>query len=473
MRFTIVTTYIAVILITLLLMTFYTLELLRGSLYDHEYVNMFTKANIISERVSQIWDNDVLVTADRFNDTVENSLAGTSIRGVITNTTYNIMYDTNKEAGLLGKVFMRDVLKSALEGEQTKLTETNETGGKMISVAVPVERDNQIIGCVYLVQNFTTIENTVSATKTSMILFSLLTIFIIGMLSVGISYIITSPILQFRKAAREISKGNFSIRMKVSGHNEMAQMSETFNYMCEELEQTETKRRKFVSDASHELKTPMAGIKLICDSIVNTENIDMPTVREFLGDMSEEVERLTRIVDRLLALTKLDGGGERLSVSQVDLVSLIECVIKKISPLAEKKDVMVYTEISEDAKKHIVLDYDKMFEAIYNVTDNAVKYAPEGGYVHISLSNDDKNAVIKIEDNGIGVPEAERDKIFERFYRLDDSRARDTGGTGLGLAIVKEAVLMHNGEISVTSSENGGSIFTISLPYSLLEEEII
>lgn len=473
MRFTIVTTYIAVILITLLLMTFYTLELLRGSLYDHEYVNMFTKANIISERVSQIWDNDVLVTADRFNDTVENSLAGTSIRGVITNTTYNIMYDTNKEAGLLGKVFMRDVLKSALEGEQTKLTETNETGGKMISVAVPVERDNQIIGCVYLVQNFTTIENTVSATKTSMILFSLLTIFIIGMLSVGISYIITSPILQFRKAAREISKGNFSIRMKVSGHNEMAQMSETFNYMCEELEQTETKRRKFVSDASHELKTPMAGIKLICDSIVNTENIDMPTVREFLGDMSEEVERLTRIVDRLLALTKLDGGGERLSVSQVDLVSLIECVIKKISPLAEKKDVMVYTEISEDAKKHIVLDYDKMFEAIYNVTDNAVKYAPEGGYVHISLSNDDKNAVIKIEDNGIGVPEAERDKIFERFYRLDDSRARDTGGTGLGLAIVKEAVLMHNGKISVTSSENGGSIFTISLPYSLLEEEII
>lgn len=473
MRFTIVTTYIAVILITLLLMTFYTLELLRGSLYDHEYVNMFTKANIISERVSQIWDNDVLVTADRFNDTIENSLAGTSIRGVITNTTYNIMYDTNKEAGLLGKVFMRDVLKSALEGEQTKLTETNETGGKMISVAVPVERDNQVIGCVYLVQNFTTIENTVSATKTSMILFSLLTIFIIGMLSVGISYIITSPILQFRKAAREISKGNFSIRMKVSGHNEMAQMSETFNYMCEELEQTEAKRRKFVSDASHELKTPMAGIKLICDSIVNTENIDMPTVREFLGDMSEEVERLTRIVDRLLALTKLDGGGERLSVSQVDLVSLIECVIKKISPLAEKKDVMVYTEISEDAKKHIVLDYDKMFEAIYNVTDNAVKYAPEGGYVHISLSNDEKNAVIKIEDNGIGIPEAERDKIFERFYRLDDSRARDTGGTGLGLAIVKEAVLMHNGKISVTSSENGGSIFTISLPYSLLEEEII
>ncbi|MBQ7574491.1 MAG: HAMP domain-containing protein [Clostridia bacterium] len=466
MRFTIVATYIVVILITLVLMIIYTLGVLSDKLYNSEFVDMFTKANIISENVSQIWENDISVTQDKYSDYVENSLSGTNIRGVITNTSYNILYDTNKESELIGKVFVRDTLKNAMQGMQTSYNEKTDSGQRMISVAVPVKNNEEIIGCVYLAQNIGTIDTTVAATRTGMVVFSVLIVLLIGLLSVGMSYIITSPIEQFRKAAREISKGNFSIRMKVSGHNELAQMSETFNYMCEELDSFEEQRRKFVSDASHELKTPMAGIKLICDSIINAENIDMQTVKEFLSDMSDEVDRLTRIIERLLTLTRLNNDTNALKLEETELQIIIDSVIRKITGLAEEKDIVVYADYAEDTHQPIALDYDRIYEAIYNIVDNAVKYTPNGGFVHIDLKNESHFARIDIEDNGPGIPEGERDKIFERFYRLDDSRARDTGGTGLGLAITKEAILMHGGTIEVNNSEQGGSIFTIRLPYA-------
>lgn len=469
MRFTIVATYFAVVLIALILMIVYTLGLLSDNLYNDEYVNMFTKANIIAESVSMNWDGDPAVTADRFRDNVENSLAGTNIRGVVTNTSYTILYDTNIQAGLIGKVFMRDVLKYAANGEQRQLAEKNESGGKMISVAVPVKIGDDIAGCVYLAQNITSIDTTVSTTRTSMVVFSILILFLIGLLSLGISYVISAPIEQFVAAAKEISKGNFSIRMKGSWHNEINQMSETFNFMCEELENLEVQRRKFVSDASHELKTPMAGIKLICDSIVNAENIDIATVKDFLNDMSAEVERLTRIVERLLVLTKLNSGGDNLHAAEIDVKAMIDRIIKKLEPLAEQRDVVIYADYGDAMEFAAVWDYDKIYEAIYNIADNAVKYTIDGGFVHITLQCDEETVKILVEDNGAGIPQEAREKIFERFYRLDDSRARDTGGTGLGLAIAKEAVLMHRGTIEIICPENGGSIFVIQLPRSVTE----
>ena len=471
MRFTTVVTYIAVILITLVLMIVYTLGILSGNLYDNEYIDMFTKANIISESVSQNWNNDPWVTAESFSDSVEHSLAGTNIRGVVTNTAYTILYDTNTDAGLIGKVFMRDVLQYAVNGEQAQLTEDIETGGKMLSVAVPVKINDDIAGCVYLAQNVTNIAATVATTRTSMVVFSMLIIFLIGLLSVGISSFISAPIEQFVKAAREISKGNFSIRMKGGWHNEIKQMSETFNYMCDELEHLEFQRRKFVSDASHELKTPMAGIKLICDSIVNAENIDMDTVKEFLSDMSAEVERLTRIIERLLTLTRLDSSGDNIHTEKVDIVALIDRITGKIAPIAKKKEIFLHTSGANSIIKPAVWDYDKIYEAVYNIIDNAVKYAPEGGYVRVNLRSSSAYVEISVEDNGPGIPEGEKDKIFDRFYRLDDSRSRDTGGTGLGLAIAKEAVLMHKGTINVVSPEKGGSIFVIRLPYTVTNVE--
>lgn len=468
MRFTMITTYLAIIVTTLVLMSIYIIGLLSENLYSAETINMFAKANIISETISEVWgDNSSSMDSDRFADVVERSLAGTNIRGVVTNTSYTVLYDTNEESQLMRKVFMRDVLKRALDGEQADIITSGENDMRLISVAVPVKIEGAVIGGVYLVESINTIDDTIRSTRTSLIVFSALIIILIGMLSLGMSYIVTSPLEEFTAVAKEISKGNFSRRVKVKGHNEISQMGDALNYMCDELSLLEEKRRKFVSDASHELKTPMAGIKLICDSLVSVENLDSGMVKEFLSDMSEEVDRLTRIVERLLVLTKLDAGINSLKLEEVDIKMLINQVVKKLTLIATAKDIVIYTDYHDTNFNPILLDYDKMYEAIYNISDNAIKYSPEGGFVNIDVTSDSDYLTIKIEDNGPGIPEAEMDRIFERFYRLDDSRARDTGGTGLGLSITKEAVLMHKGTISVENASEVGSIFTVRLPYKI------
>lgn len=461
-----IATYFAVILTTLVLMCAYVIGLLSENLYDSETVDMFAKANIISATVSEAWETESENEEERFADYVERILAGTNIRGVVENSSYTVLYDTNRESELLGKVYMRDVIKLALDGEQAEITGDGENGTKMISVAVPITQNGNIIGTVYLTQSVGTIEDTIKSTRTSLIVFSALIVLLIGMLSLAMSYIITSPLAEFTEVAREISKGNFSKRINVKGQNEIAQMGETLNYMCDELGLLEEKRRKFVSDASHELKTPMAGIKLICDSLVSTENPDSAMVKEFLNDLSEEVDRLTRIIERLLALTKLDAGGTSLKLEEVDIKVLVGNVVRKLTPIANPRDIVLYTDYHDIEFGSILLDYDKIYEAIYNIGDNAIKYSPDGAFVEFDVSEQIGSIVIKIADNGPGIPEGERDRIFERFYRLDDSRARDTGGTGLGLAITKEAVLMHGGSIEVYDAEHGGSVFKITLPYS-------
>lgn len=466
MRFTMVATYLAIIVTTLVLMSIYIIGLLNENLYNGETVNMFAKANIISGTISEVWDTGAPQgTTNRFADIVERSLAGTNIRGVVTNASYTVLYDTNGESELIGKVFMRDVLKRALDGEQADITTTTDQNMRLISVAVPVEVGGEIMGGVYLAESINTIDETIYSTRTSLIVFSVLIIVLVGMLSLGMSYIITSPMEEFKNVAKEISKGDFSKRLEVRGHSEIAQMAETLNYMCDELGLLEEKRRKFVSDASHELKTPMAGVKLICDSLVSAENLDPAMVKEFLSDMSDEVDRLTRIVERLLVLTKLDAGDVELKLEETDIKMLINQVVKKLTPIATSKDIVIYTNYHDYDFQPILLDYDKIYEAIYNISDNAIKYSPEGGFVHIDVTADSDYLTIQIEDNGPGIPEEERDRVFERFYRLDDSRARDTGGTGLGLAITKEAVLMHGGAIDVRNASDIGSIFTVILPY--------
>lgn len=463
-----VMTYMLIIVVTLVLMNVYVLLFLGGNLYSNETVNMYAKANIIAETVSEVWGNDDSATASgKFEPFVEGSLAGSNIRGVVTNTSYTVMYDTNRESQLVGRIFMRDVLSRALNGEQAESTFDYDNDMRILSVAVPVTVDGNIVGGVYLATSVNEIDTTIASTRFRLTVFSALIVLIIGMLSLGMSYVILSPLQKFRSVAREISKGDFSKRIEIKGRGEVAQMSETLNYMCDELELLEEKRRKFVSDASHELKTPMAGIKLICDSLVSAENPDPAMVKEFLSDMSDEVDRLTRIVERLLVLTKLDTGEGSLKLEETDVKGLIDHVVRKLTPIATAKDMVISTNYRETEFVPMVMDYDKMYEAIYNIVDNAIKYSPEGGFVQINMFSDGNYLTIKIEDNGPGIPESERERIFERFYRLDDSRARDTGGTGLGLAITKEAVLMHGGTIEVSNVSDIGSMFTISLPYKV------
>ena len=190
-------------------------------------------------------------------------------------------------------------------------------------------------------------------------------------------------------------------------------------------------------------------------------------IQDFLGDLSDEVDRLTRIVERLLKLTKIDSGKSAPNPVPTDIIAMLDSVLKKLTPNANAKEIVLYSDYQIEDAQPLMLDFDKMWEAIYNITENAIKYTDEGGFVKLGLHKEGKETIISIEDNGHGIPFEEKERIFDRFYRLDDSRARDTGGTGLGLAIAKEAVILHGGKIEISSEIDLGSTFLIKLPSSL------
>ena len=461
-RFAILSAYLVVTLITLALMYVYNVGILTENLNTEKKSNLYAKANIIAQSTAAAWDsNDEQVMNLRIEDIINRRLAGTDIRGVVINTSYDVLHDNNREANMTGKVFMRDVLKHALDGEQADSV-FEADNGSTLTVAVPVEYDGKVVGGVYLAENLSTISETVAAIQRSLVFFSIIILFIIGLISVGISYIVTKPLGEFTEVARAISKGDFSRRVNVGGTLEIKEMSQAFNFMCDELNALDEKRKNFVSDVSHELKTPMAGIKLLCDSLVQAENPDISTIREFLNDMSEEIDRLTRLINRLLELSRLDSGAQ-LSLSQVDMAELCKGVVRGLATIAAEKNINL--EFSYTGENRLLfVDYDKMYESVYNITVNAIKYTPENGDVSMRLDISDTEFIIEVEDNGPGIPDGEKTKVFDRFYRLDDSRARDTGGTGLGLAITKEAVLLHNGHVEVVDAEPCGSIFRIVVP---------
>lgn len=457
-------TYFVVIMATLLLMSIYILGVLKERLYENEQVTMFAKANIIADTIAPNVSSGTTTAAEQ--DIIK-ILSGTNMRAIAVNKAYYVMFDSNSE--LMGKIFIRDIVNTAFGGEQAVTMAENEQGTNMISVAVPIKSGSDAIGVIYLIESVDSIDKTISYVTVNLLMISVLISVLVGMLSLGMSYIVTSPIDEFIIVAKEISKGNFDKKVAVKGHNEFAQMAETLNFMTDELESLEEKRKNFVSDVSHELKTPLATIKLICDSIVATPDPDAEMLREFLGDLSEEVDRLTRIVESLLALTRMDSGKAQLKPVAVDAAAMIHAIVRNLTPKASEKGIVLYTNFTDEINYEIMLDYDKIWEAIYNIVDNAIKYSPQDGFVRVSLQKEGDFAVVRVEDNGPGIPEAEKERIFERFYRLDDSRARDTGGTGLGLAIAKEVVTMHGGTITVLSEGEMGSIFSVSLPIIVQE----
>ena len=454
-------TYVGVILIAITIISVYILGVLADSFYSTEKVKLFAKANIISGLIT---DTDS-ITEETY-DSIDKTLSGSNIRCIVTGNDLRALFDSNNDSGIVGKIVIREAINKCMsKGEETYVIGEGVNEVKMLSVAVPLMTGTRTLGAVYLAESIAGAEASVGDIRRNLIIFAIITSILVAALSLVLSFMATAPIDNFISVSKEISKGNFSIRAKEKGTSELIEMAKALNYMSQELEDFEQNRKKFVSDVSHELKTPLATIKLLCDSIVTTDNPEPEMVKEFLGDLSEEVDRLTRLVERLLTLTKMDTNQKVKDATPVDFAVMLKAIVRKLTPNAHSKNIMLYADFGDITLEPVMLDYDKIWEAVYNVTDNAIKYTQEGGYVRMGLGIKNQMVLVTVEDNGPGIPDSEKEHIFDRFYRLDDSRARDTGGTGLGLAIAKEAVQLHGGEISVKDARNGGSIFTIAIPY--------
>lgn len=443
--------------IALVIMCVFISRFISDSLYKNHQSDMLTKANIVADAaVNSQWDEQYL---DNF---LKTALAGTGTRGIILNEAGKTVTDTNYTTQTDGLIFIGSVVSEALSGNNGyQKTSLNDASG--LCVAAPIIEGDSVTGAVYLAKNMSETDTLVNYITAGLIAFSVLIVLLMMVLSIRLSNIAASPLNEFVTAAQEISKGNFDKRLSVKGNSDMDQLANALNYMCSELEHLEAKRRKFVSDASHELKTPMATIKLVCDSITSSENPDTGMVREFLSDLSDEVDRLTRIIERLLLLTKLDSKEATLSPELVDFGMMLQRISSKLTPMALGKNITLATDIPSDMPP-VLMDYDQIWETVYNIVDNAIKYSKINTTVKITATVQNKEFILRVYDSGKGIPDEFKERIFERFFRLDDSRARDTGGTGLGLAIAREAVALHKGRLYIEDNPEGGSCFVMVLP---------
>ena len=233
--------------------------------------------------------------------------------------------------------------------------------------------------------------------------------------------------------------------------------------------ETDQSRAEFVSNVSHELKTPITSIKVLAESLNTQENVPIEVYQEFMQDIVSEIDRESKIIEDLLTLVRMDKSVATLNIISVNMNDLLEMTLKRLKPLAQKKNI----ELLFESFRPVVAQIDevKMTQVISNLVENSIKYNVEDGWVHVSLNADYQYFYIRVEDSGIGIPEESINKIFERFYRVDKARSRETGGTGLGLAIVRNIILMHHGTIKVHSEENIGTTFTMRIPLNYVENQ--
>ena len=257
-------------------------------------------------------------------------------------------------------------------------------------------------------------------------------------------------------------QGNLQERIKDQRFLETQQFAENFNEVLSKLATIDQTRSEFVSNVSHELKTPITSMKVLAESIVGNEGADVEDYKEFMSDIVDEIDRETKIINDLLSLVKTDSQNNQMNFEQSDINEMMETIVKTVSPLAKQRNI----EISYEGYREVQAEVDtvKLSLAISNLVENAVKYNVESGWIRCSLNADNRFFYIKVADSGVGIPDDAKDKVFEKFYRVDKARSRDTGGTGLGLAITRNIINAHRGTIKLYSESGKGTTFTVRIP---------
>ena len=279
---------------------------------------------------------------------------------------------------------------------------------------------------------------------------------------VFVIYKLTSPAKDMKEAILSLSDGDKNARIKKQTIKEYKDIGDAVNVLLDRLESIDGSRDEFVSNVSHELKTPMTSMKVLADSLLATENAPIEMYKEFMQDIAEEIDRENEIIGDLLNLVRTDGERAVLNIETVDVNELMEVVLKRLKPIALKNNIEIIFESMRPVTASI--DRVKFIIVLTNIIENAIKYNHPEGWVKITLNADHKFFYVDVSDSGIGIPEECKDHVFERFYRVDKARSRETGGTGLGLAITKNIVLLHEGTIKFYSKENEGTTFNIRIP---------
>lgn len=384
-------------------------------------------------------------------------------RIMIINSHFQIVKDTY---GLdTGKTIISEEVVRSFQGDDISKYDPDS---RYIELAVPLKNTDtqESIGVMLVSVSTDSIMMNYDYIKKNIQIIEMVNAIIILVIALFWAHRLVRPFKKMTKSLEEIQAENEEEELMISDYTETEAISDAFNEMLGRIRAIDNSRQEFVSNVSHELKTPLTSMKVLADSLLDQDDVPVELYKDFMGDIAEEIERENKIINDLLSLVKMNKAAGELNISVVNINDLLEMIMKRLRPIAEKQNIELVLESFRPVSAEI--DEVKLSLALNNLVENAIKYNKKDGWVHVSLNADHKYFFVRVEDSGIGIPEEYLEHIYERFFRVDKSHSREIGGTGLGLAITRNAVLMHRGAIKAHSKEGEGTVFTVRIPLNYI-----
>ena len=453
-------TYVVITFVVLLILNIYCSNVSQTLFIQSKEASLIEKCQLASDEIA---------TAEVLNPSTVSGIVSQIdslkvSRMIVTDQSGLALYDSQQTA-VGSYVLLPEILqalgKNELGMEGNDVFSWKYSSGAMESrAATPIMYYGSIIGCVYMTEYDTAQGALMHSLQKNVLQITLVLEIIVVLFSIAFSSTFSRRLRKIMSSMRIIQEGDYTHKVSMGGNDELTILGNEFNDLTERLNTSEQKRRRFVSDASHELKTPLASIKLLTDSILQND-MDMDTVREFVGDIGNEAERLNRMTAKLLTLTKVDVS-EAAESEIIYMSPTVRRVHRMLSPVARQANISIELSLDEDCP--VLILEDDLYQIVFNLMENGIKYNQPGGKLTVSLYHQEDNAILTVEDTGMGIPEDAVGHIFERFYRVDKARSRASGGSGLGLAIVRAIVQRNRGEIQVESTLGQGTRFTVTFP---------
>ncbi len=444
-----------IMLLLLIILNLFITNAASNVVFQSKEAAMRSKAQIV---VSAFSGMDA-ISADGAEQVMQQLEDLNLTRVVIVNNSGKVLFDSSTFQNITGKYALFPEVVEALEGND--IFYCNYTLNAFESrAASPILFRSALIGAVYLMEYDSNRAELIHSLHGDLNQMSIVTAFIVILLSAVVAIVFSNRMRKITRSIKALRTGGNMQKLDIHGTDELGILATEFNKLTDRLEAKEQEQRQFVSDASHELKTPLASIRLLTDSILQNQ-MDPEMTREFVQDIGNEADRLTRISQKLLTLSKVENqqSPDR-EICEIDVV--ISRVLRMLSPLAHSRNILLQLQKSEPCT--VLALEDDLHQIIFNLVENGIKYTNDGGAVTISVFEEGEDAVISVADTGIGIPADALSHIFDRFYRVDKDRSRAAGGSGLGLSIVHELVERHYGTISVSSEYQKGTTFTVRFP---------
>lgn len=401
-------------------------------------------------------------SSNNLSNQTDDLAASMNGRIIVVKSNYKIIKDTYTD--YQDKFFLNDDILKIMDGKEKRIVKKE---GSYIEIMTPIlmktGTKSTISGVVIATvpQKDLLAANLEMSQRRNMLLVAFI---IFGLsFSVILSYLLTKDLRKIQKDVDFIAAGHEDESVTEVGFQEIRNIVSRFNEILGRMQTLEDSRKEFVSNVSHELKTPMTSMKVLADSLLQQgDQVPAELYREFMEDMVAEIDRENVIISDLLSLVKMDKKASKLEIAAVDINELLQIIMKRLKPIASQRNIELIFESFRPVTAEI--DEVKLTLAFSNLIENGIKYNIDDGWVRVTLNADHKYFYVKVADSGVGIPEDCQDQVFDRFYRVDKARSRDTGGTGLGLAITQSAILMHKGEIRLYSKPGEGTTFTLRIP---------